>query len=80
MHLPLALVASVYGVWLLYAAGPKYLLLSALLYAPGAAVFAWARKDRSGALWQPQELVLFVVLCAGALWAAVALSRGSLSL
>lgn len=80
MHLPLALVASVYGVWLLYAAGPKYLLLSALLYAPGAAVFAWARKDRSGALWQPKELVLFVVLCAGALWAAVALSRGSLSL
>ena len=33
--LPVAAIASVYCVWLLYAAGLKYLLLSALLYAPG---------------------------------------------
>ena len=32
-------VALIYAMWLLYAAGPKYLLLSALLYAPGAIHF-----------------------------------------
>jgi arginine:ornithine antiporter/lysine permease len=31
-------LAAVYCAWLLYAAGLKYLLLSALLYAPGAAI------------------------------------------
>jgi arginine:ornithine antiporter / lysine permease len=29
-------IALIYAIWLLYAGGLKYLLLSALLYAPGA--------------------------------------------
>ncbi|MFJ2287144.1 arginine-ornithine antiporter, partial [Pseudomonas iridis] len=33
-------IALIYAVWLLYAGGVKYLLLSALLYAPGAILFA----------------------------------------
>lgn len=33
-----AALATIYCLWLLYAAGLKYLLLSALLYAPGAVV------------------------------------------
>jgi hypothetical protein len=41
-----ALLASGYCVWLLYAAGLKYLMLSALLYAPGALVFAWALHEQ----------------------------------
>ncbi|MFJ2422744.1 arginine-ornithine antiporter, partial [Pseudomonas iridis] len=35
-------IALIYAVWLLYAGGVKYLLLSALLYAPGAILFAKA--------------------------------------
>ncbi|MET5013374.1 arginine-ornithine antiporter, partial [Burkholderia pseudomallei] len=33
-------VATVFGCWLLYAAGPQYLLLSPLLSAPGALLYA----------------------------------------
>ncbi|MFO5979658.1 arginine-ornithine antiporter, partial [Klebsiella pneumoniae] len=33
--LVIAGIAAAYAVWLLYAGGLKYLLLSALLYAPG---------------------------------------------
>ncbi|MCW5342358.1 hypothetical protein IGA75_31815, partial [Pseudomonas aeruginosa] len=38
-------IAVVYAVWLLYAGGLKYLLLSALLYAPGAILFAKAKHE-----------------------------------
>lgn len=80
MHLPIAALASVYGVWLLYAAGPKYLLLSALLYAPGAAVFFWAKRERALRVFRPLEWALFAALCAGALWAGVSLANGGLTL
>lgn len=41
----IAAVAAIYALWLLYAGGLKYLLLSALLYAPGAIFFARARRE-----------------------------------
>lgn len=39
-----AVGASLYGVWLLYASGPMHLLLSVVLYAPGLLVFMYARR------------------------------------
>ncbi|RBW64390.1 arginine:ornithine antiporter [Vibrionales bacterium C3R12] len=38
--------ASAYGVWLLYASGLNYLLLSALLYVPGLLFFIKAKKEQ----------------------------------
>lgn len=40
-----ALVASGYGLWLLYAAGVEYLLLSLLLYGPGLLLFLYSRRQ-----------------------------------
>lgn len=40
-----ALVASGYGIWLLYAAGVEYLLLSLLLYGPGLLLFLYSRRQ-----------------------------------
>ena len=40
-------VATVYGVWLIYAAGLNYLLMVALLYAPGILVYWWTRNARN---------------------------------
>lgn len=40
-----ALVASGYGLWLLYAAGVEYLLLSLLLYGPGLLLFLYSRSQ-----------------------------------
>lgn len=39
----IGLGASVYGVWLIYAAGVENLLLSLLLYIPGLAIFYYSR-------------------------------------
>jgi arginine:ornithine antiporter/lysine permease len=76
----LAGFATVYCVWLLYAAGPKYLLLSALLYAPGLAVFAWARRERGQPAFRPAEGVGAAILLAAAALGAWMLANGSLSL
>ena len=43
----LALVATGYGCWLVYAAGVEYLLLVALLYSPGIFIY-WKARQHHG--------------------------------
>lgn len=78
--LPVAAIATVYCVWLLYAADWKYLLLSALLYAPGAAIYLWAKKQRAQRPFTPRELAVLGGLLLLALAAAYGLAVGSLTL
>ena len=73
-------LASSYCVWLLYAAGPKYLMLSALLYAPGAVLFALAKRQHAQRLFTPVEWVILAVISALAVVAVWLLWQGSLSL
>ncbi|WP_448632222.1 MULTISPECIES: arginine-ornithine antiporter [Pseudomonas fluorescens group] len=76
----IAAVALVYAVWLLYAGGIKYLLLSALLYAPGAVLFAKARHEVGQAVFTAVEKLIFTAVVAGALVAAYGLYAGFLTL
>ena len=78
--LAVALVALLYALWLLYAGGLKYLLLSALLYAPGVILFAKARHERGLELFSTWEKLIFAAVLAGAGLAAYALYSGLLSL
>jgi arginine:ornithine antiporter / lysine permease len=78
--LPIAAFATLYCVWLLYAAGPKYLLLSSLLYVPGAVLFALARREQAARPFKGFELGLAAVLLLLALLAAYLLATGGLSL
>ena len=78
--IPVAAIATVYCVWLLYAAGWKYLLLSALLYAPGAAIYLLAKKQRAPRPFTPRELVVLGLLLLLALIAGYGLAVGSLTL
>jgi arginine:ornithine antiporter/lysine permease len=73
-------VATIYCCWLLYAAGPKYLLLSALLYAPGVLLYGWAKRERGARLFKPFEIVILVGLVVLAAVAAYLLSTGMLGL
>ena len=78
--LPVAALATVYCVWLLYAAGFKYLLLSALLYAPGAALYVWAKKQRAQRPFTAREFIILGGLLLLAGLAAGMLATGRLSL
>jgi arginine:ornithine antiporter / lysine permease len=71
---PVAVIAALYCLWLLYAAGIKYLLLSALLYAPGALVYFWAKQQRHERAFTATEWVILAVLAALAVVAAYLLA------
>jgi amino acid transporter len=45
--LVIAAVATIYTIFLLYAGGLKFIVLSAVLYAPGTALYFWARREQS---------------------------------
>lgn len=75
-----ALLAVVYALWLVYAGGLKYVLLSSLLYAPGALLYAWARREHGRALFSRGEWGLFAALLAAAAVAVTGLRQGWLSL
>ncbi len=63
----IGLVATVFGGWLIYAAGPNYLLMCALLYAPGIVVYWWARSARAEKAFNGTEAIIAagLVLAAG---------------
>ena len=73
-------VALIYALWLLYAAGPKYLLLSALLYAPGVLLFAKAKREQGEPLFKHWEKLIFAAVLFTALSAAYGLYSGALAL
>ncbi|HAL68167.1 MAG TPA: arginine-ornithine antiporter, partial [Pseudomonas sp.] len=75
-----AALAVVYAVWLLYAGGLKYLLLSALLYAPGVILFARAKHEQGLKLFTLTEKLIFAAVLSGAVLAGYALWSGLLSL
>ncbi|MBF8745534.1 arginine-ornithine antiporter [Pseudomonas putida] len=73
-------IALVYAIWLLYAGGVKYLLLSALLYAPGAILFAKAKREVGQPIFTNIEKLVFAAVIVGAIVAAYGLYDGFLTL
>ncbi|MGF6399019.1 arginine:ornithine antiporter/lysine permease [Pseudomonas frederiksbergensis] len=73
-------IALTYAVWLIYAGGVKYLLLSALLYAPGAILFAKAKLEVNKPVFTNVEKLIFAAVVVGALVAAYGLYDGFLTL
>ncbi|HHJ1296495.1 arginine-ornithine antiporter [Pseudomonas sp. P1B16] len=73
-------IALLYAIWLLYAGGVKYLLLSALLYAPGAILFAKAKREVGQPVFTNVEKLIFAAVVVGALVAAYGLYDGFLTL
>ncbi|WP_044873081.1 arginine-ornithine antiporter [Pseudomonas sp. LFM046] len=76
----IAAIALVYAVWLVYAGGVKYLLLSALLYAPGVILFAKAKREVGQPVFTHVEKLIFAAVVIGAIVAAYGLYDGFLTL
>ena len=76
----ITLVSSAYGVWLLYAAGLQYLLISMILYAPAVIFFFYGRKqDTLPLLVNKRELVCVIVVSCLAVFALYEMISGRLS-
>ncbi|MCX4616239.1 MULTISPECIES: basic amino acid/polyamine antiporter [Streptomyces] len=78
--LAVAALATLYTAFLLYAAGPKYVLVSFIVYAPATVLFVMARREQGRRLFSPRELVILLVSIAGAVLGIVALALGWISL
>ncbi|MFJ6135284.1 basic amino acid/polyamine antiporter [Kitasatospora sp. NPDC092286] len=73
-------LATIYTAFLLYAAGPKFLLVSFIIYAPATILFVMARREQGRSLFSPAELVILAVSIAGAVIGVIALAVGWISL
>lgn len=63
----IASIAAVYVVFMFVAAGLKYVVLVAVIYAPGTVLYLWARKEQRLKYFTGWEMVvLLVVLTAAA--------------
>jgi arginine:ornithine antiporter/lysine permease len=71
-----AAIATFYTVFLLYAAGTKYILVSFIIYAPGTILFVMARREQGRQLFSPSELLILAVSVIGAVAGIVALVAG----
>ncbi|WP_431023787.1 arginine-ornithine antiporter [Halomonas sp. H5] len=76
----IAAVATLYAIWLLYAGGAQYLLLSALLYAPGALLFVKAKREQGTPAFTGVEKLILMAVLVGAALAVYGLYTGMLEL
>lgn len=74
-----AVGASIYGLWLLYASGTTYILIASLLYAPGTIMYLYNRKKRGLKMFDgAKSIVVCVVLIAAAITSLVLTVSGTL--
>lgn len=73
------LVATIYGLWLVYAAGLSYLLMCTILFAPGIIVYAMARREHGEKVFDGKEVVVAAGIILLALLAAYLLIVGKIS-
>lgn len=63
----IAAIATIYTIFLLYAGGLKFIVLSAVLYAPGTALYFWARREQGKPVFTSiSEWGIFIVATIGA--------------
>jgi arginine:ornithine antiporter/lysine permease len=75
-ELVVAALATLYTAFLLFAAGPKYMLVSFIIYAPGSVLFVMARREQGRRPFSPGELVILAVSVIGAVVGVIALVAG----
>ena len=78
--LVVGVLGSVYGLWLLYAAGLVYLLYTAIFYLVGLPFYIWARREQKARVFNAAEWGLVVLFAAMAVYAVYGLATGALSL
>ena len=73
-------IATIYGIWLCYAAGLTYLLIAAILFAPGTILYMKARRENGEKLFGGRDLVVALAVTAAAVIAVILLVQGDIKL
>jgi arginine:ornithine antiporter/lysine permease len=77
----LAGLAVIYTLFMIYAGGLKYILLAALLFAPGTILYYIARREQGKPVFaRTVDWVIFGLIVAAAIYGVFGLATGTLSL
>jgi arginine:ornithine antiporter/lysine permease len=77
----IAAVATAYTIFLLYAGGLKFILLSAVLYAPGTALYFWARREQGRPVFNgTSDWIIFGLAVIGAIIGIYWLATGYITI
>jgi len=60
-------IATIYTLFLIYASGLKFVVLAAILYAPGTLLYLWARREQGERVFEGFDWLIFAVALACAL-------------
>ncbi|MGB2922369.1 MAG: arginine-ornithine antiporter [Mycobacterium sp.] len=75
----IGVVALGYAVWLVYAGGWQYLLVAAMFYLAGTALYLWARRESRLPAFSKPEFAVVAVVALTSVLAAVLMATGNLS-
>ena len=74
-----AVVGTVYGLWLLYATGWQYILITTLCYAPGTILYYWSKKERNEKVFpKTSDLAAFIVVMVLFVISIILLANGTI--
>jgi arginine:ornithine antiporter/lysine permease len=77
----LAGIAVAYTVFMLYAGGLKYILLAAILFAPGTILYYMARREQGLAVFgKGSDWILFGIIVIAGIYGVYGLATGAISL
>jgi arginine:ornithine antiporter / lysine permease len=77
----IAAIATIYTIFLLYAGGLKFIVLSAVLYAPGTALYFWARREQGKPVFSgASDWIIFILAVIGAVVGIYWLATGYITI
>ena len=78
--LMVAIFAVIYSVFLVFAGGTKFLVLSFLIYAPGTLLYLKTRTEQGKQVFTKAEWIVLAVFVVGAVYALMGLITGTISI
>ncbi len=76
----ITIVSSIYGIWLIYAAGLSLLLISTILFAIGLIFYIYARVEIKEKIFVKGEWILFSIIVICAVYGVYMLSVGKIAI
>lgn len=77
----LATLAVGYTLFMIYAGGLKFIVLSAVLFAPGTILYVMARREQGKPVFDKQsDWIIFAAICLAAIYAVYGLVSGSITI
>jgi arginine:ornithine antiporter/lysine permease len=73
-------IAALYTIFMIFAGGLKFVLLSAILYAPGTVLYFLARREQGKRLFTTVDWIVFAAATAGCIVGIYGLASGAITI